>query len=312
MEKRTIGSLDVSVVGLGCNNFGWHIDEAASRRVVDGALDAGVNHFDTADVYGDTESEAILGRALGGRRNEAVIATKFGGEIDERHKGAAPGYVKQACEASLRRLGTDRIDLYYLHKPDPATPIADTLGALDDLVRAGKVREIACSNFSPEQLREAEAVADGARFMALQNEYSLLHREPEEGTLAACERLGLAFVPYFPLKSGLLTGKYRRGDKAPENTRLNASDESRFSSMGDKLLTEQNLETVERLIAFAESRGRTILELAFSWLLAQPTVASVIAGATKPEQVRSNATAAGWRLSEADLREVEEALAQPA
>lgn len=313
LETRPIGSLDVSVVGLGCNNFGWHIDEAASRKVVDAALDAGVNHFDTADVYGDTESETILGRALGKRRDEAIIATKFGSELDEQHSGAAPEYVKQACEASLRRLGTDRIDLYYLHKPDASTPIADTLGALDDLVRAGKVREIACSNLSPEQLRAAAAAAEGgARFVALQNEYSLLHREPEEGTLAASERLGLAFVPYFPLKSGLLTGKYRADEAAPENTRLNASDESRFSSMGDRLLTDENLETVERLIAFAESRGHTMLELAFSWLLAQPAVASVIAGATKPEQVRSNAAAAGWRLSEGELAEVEEALAQPA
>ena len=313
MNTRSIGSLAVSVVGLGCNNFGWHIDETASRRVINAALDAGINHFDTADVYGGTESERILGRALGKRRDEVVIATKFGSKVDETRQGASPGYVKRACEDSLRRLGTDRIDLYYLHKPDAATPIADTLGALDELVRAGNVREIACSNLSPAQLEEADrAAGGGARFVALQNEYSLLHRQPEQGTLAACERLGLAFVPYFPLKSGLLTGKYRKGDAPPENSRLAGQDDSYFSAMGDRLLTEQNLETIERLIAWSEARGHTILGLAFSWLLAQPTVASVIAGATKPEQVHANAGAADWELSRAELESLDEVLAQPA
>ncbi len=308
MDTRPIGSLSVSTVGLGCNNFGWHIDEAASRAVVDAALDAGINHFDTADVYGDGQSEEMLGRALGDRRDEVVIATKFGNRT-----GGAPENVRRSVEASLRRLGTDRIDLYYLHKPDPGTPIADTLGALYDLVQAGKVREIACSNLSPDQLRAAEeAAGDGTWFVALQNEYSLLHRAPEDGTLEACERLGLAFVPYFPLKSGLLTGKYRKGDTAPSGSRLSGEENSYFTSMGDKLLTEENLDLVERLIAFSESRDHPILDLAFSWLLAQSPVASVIAGATKPEQVRANVAAAGWQLTDDDLAEVDAITGQPA
>lgn len=308
MDTRRIGSLDVSVVGLGCNNFGWHIDEAASRKVIYAALDAGITHFDTAAAYGDGESERILGRALGRHRNEVVIATKFG-----NRRSTEPEAVKAQCEDSLRRLGTDYIDLYYLHKPNAETPIAETLAALSDLVREGKVREIACSNFSPEQLREAdEAAAGGARFVALQNEYNLLHREPEQGTLQACEELGLAFVPYFPLKSGLLTGKYRRGDAVPADSRLSGREDSYFANYRDRFLTEENLETVERLIGFAEGQGRTILELAFSWLLARPTVASVIAGATKPEQVHANAQAAGWRLTEDDLAEIDQVAGQPA
>ena len=307
MDTRRIGSLSVSTVGLGGNNFGWHIDEAASREVIHAALDAGITHFDTAAAYGDGESERILGRALGDRRDEVVIATKFGNRVS-----TAPDAVKQQCEDSLRRLGTDRIDLFYLHKPNDETPIADTLGALDDLVREGKVREIACSNLSPKQLREADQAAEGGvRFVALQNEYSLLHRAPEDGTLDACERLGLAFVPYFPLKSGLLTGKYRKGDAVPAGSRLGGKEGSYFESMGDKLLTEDNLDLVEQLIDFAESRDHTILDLAFSWLLAQPTVASVIAGATKPSQVRANVAAAGWRLTDDDLAAVEALTVQP-
>ena len=295
----------VSTVGLGCNNFGWHIDEPASREVIHAALDAGITHFDTADVYGSGESEAILGRALGARRKDIVLASKFGNRT-----GGSPENVRRSIEASLTRLGTDVIDLYYLHKPDADTPIADTLGALGRLVEEGKVREIACSNFSPAQLREAEEASGEVRFAAVQNEYSLLHREPEEGTLEACRDLGLAFVPFFPLKSGLLTGKYRKGD-TPEAGRLSGQEGSYFEKMGDKLLTEDNLDTVERLIAWAEQRGHTILDLAFSWLLAHEPVASVIAGATKPSQVRSNVEAASWQLSEADLAEVDDLLAQP-
>ena len=304
MDTRRIGSLSVSAVGLGCNNFGWHIDEAASREVVHAALDAGVTHFDTAELYGEGRSEEILGRALGARRDDVVIATKFGHGTDGR-----PETVRQSAEGSLRRLGTDRIDLYYLHKPDPATPIADTLGALAELVGEGKVREVACSNLSPGQLREAEDAATGARFVALQNEYSLLHREPESGTLEACRELGLAFVPYFPLKSGLLTGKYRRGDAAPPGSRLAGKEGSRFERMGDSLLTPGNLETVERLAAVAEARDHTVLDLAFAYLLAHQPVASVIAGATKPSQVRANVEAAGWTLTDDDLAAVDEALA---
>src|SRR5882757_6201063 len=245
MEKRRIGSLEVSVVGLGCNNFGRRIDEPASARVVHAALDAGVNFFDTADIYGSTRSEEFLGRALAGRRGQAIIATKFGMAVDEQRQGAKPDYVRRAVEDSLRRLGTDRIDLYQLHKPDPATPIADTLEALDGLVRAGKVREIGCSNFSATQLREAQqAVQAGAAcFVSVQNEYSLLHREPEAEMLPECASLGLAFLPYFPLKNGLLTGKYVKGVAPPKGTRMQTMS---WAASG---LTEKNLAIVEGLRA---------------------------------------------------------------
>jgi aryl-alcohol dehydrogenase-like predicted oxidoreductase len=292
MEKRRIGSLEVSVVGLGCNNFGWRIDANATAAVVDAALEAGINFFDTADVYGKGQSEEFLGRALGPRRENIVLATKFGMKFDEQRNGAKPEYVRQAAEDSLRRLGTDRIDLYQLHQPDPSVPIADTLGALDELVHAGKVREIGCSNFSAEQLREAK------RFVSVQNQYSLIHREPEPSVIPECERLGIAFIPFFPLASGLLTGKYRRGQPLPENSR--AKD-----GFGPKVFTDSNLDLVERLTQFATSRGHTMLELAVSWLLVRPVVASVIAGAKTPEQVKANASAAGWRLTKADLAEVE-------
>jgi aryl-alcohol dehydrogenase-like predicted oxidoreductase len=300
METRRIGSLEVSVVGLGCNNFGGRLDAEATASVVDAALDAGINFLDTADIYGRTKSEEYLGRALGRRRGEIVLATKFGMMVDERRHGARPEYVRQALDDSLRRLGTDYVDLYQLHRPDDTVPIADTLGALDDAVRAGKVREIGCSNFSAEQLREAEAAVrpGGARFVSVQNEYSLFHREPEEGVLAECERLGIAFIPYFPLASGLLTGKYRRGEPPPQGTRLT---DGRHSSA----LSDAKLAQVEALIAFAEARGHTLLELAFSWLLAHPAVVSVIAGATRPEQARANAGAAGWRLTPDDMAEVD-------
>jgi len=301
METRNIGSLEVSLVGLGCNNFGMRIDEAASSRVVDAAIDAGITFFDTADIYGDTKSEAFLGRALSGRRDLVVIATKFGMRVDANRHGARPEYVRSAAEDSLRRLGTDRIDLYQLHQPDPTVPIADTLGALDDLVRAGKVREIGCSNFSAEQLRDARAAARGnaASFVSVQNEYSLLNREAEREVLPECERLGLAFLPYFPLASGLLTGKYAAGTPVPEGSRLSQSwAASRF-------LSDARLSTVEALAAWARSRGRTMLELAMSWLASRHAVASVIAGATSPTQVRANAAAAGWRLSETDHAEIE-------
>ncbi len=296
MQKRTIGSLEVSAVGLGCNNFGTRIDEAATAEVVGAALDAGVDFFDTADTYGKGLSEEYLGRALAGRRGEVVIATKFGSAMDEQRRGARPEYVLRAAEDSLRRLGTDYIDLYQIHRPDPEVPIADTLGALDELVRAGKVREIGCSNFSAGRLREAAAAArGGARFVSVQNEYNLLHRDPEAETLPECERQGLAFLPYFPLASGLLTGKYRRGQAPPQGTRITEG------GWRADVLTDDNLARVEGLIAFAESRGHTLLELAFSWLLARPLVASVIAGATSPAQVRGNAAAAGWEPTGAEL-----------
>src|SRR5438552_2225536 len=241
VETRKIGSLEVSVVGLGGNNFGGRLDLEATRAVVDAALDAGINFFDTADIYGGTKSEEFLGRALGSRRDAAVIATKFGGKIDEERKGAKPEYIRQAVEDSLRRLGTDRIDLYQQHVPDPNVPIADTLGALDELVRAGKVREIGCSNFSVEQIREAEAAAQGrARFVSVQNHYSLLQRDPENGVLAECERLEISFLPYFPLANGLLTGKYRQGQPLPEGSRLSDGQSA--------TLSEENLRRVEALI----------------------------------------------------------------
>ena len=300
MESRKIGSLDVSLVGLGCNNFGGRLDAEATARVVDAAIEAGVTFLDTADVYGGTRSEEFLGRAIAGRRDAVVIATKFGHKVDDQHQGARPEYVRQAAEDSLRRLGTDRIDLYQLHRPDDETPIAETLAALDGLVQAGKVREIGCSNFSADQLREARAAIAGgaARFVSVQNEYSLFHRAPEAEVLPECERDGLAFLPYFPLANGLLTGKYRQGQPFPEGTRIQPG------RRGGDLLSEANLAAVEALTLFAEARGHTLLELAFSWLCRQPAVASVIAGATSPEQVRANAAAAGWRLTEADLAEV--------
>lgn len=308
MTIRSIGSLRVSAVGLGCNNFGWHIDPAEAQAVVHAALDAGITHFDTADVYGEGRSEEILGRALGPHRDRVVVATKFG-----HRTGATPEAVHRSVEASLRRLGTDRIDLYYLHKPDEQTPLADTLGALADLVDAGKVLEVACSNLTAAQLHEADAVATSARFAALQNEYSLLHRVPEggphaESTLAACRTLGMAFVPYFPLKSGLLTGKYRRGHAPPAGSRLGGKAGSHFETMGRRLLTTEALATVERLATVAEARGHSLLDLAFSWLLAHAPVASVIAGATTPAQVRANVAAAGWMLTADDLAAVDRAL----
>lgn len=305
METRRIGSLTVSIVGLGCNNFGRRLDESATAAVVHSALDAGINFFDTADIYGSTKSEEFLGRALGRRRDQVVIATKFGMELDAERHGAKPDYVRRAAEDSLRRLGTDHIDLYQIHQPDSATPIADTLAALDDLVKAGKVREIGCSNFTVAQLHEAEAaVREGAtRFASVQNEYSLLHREPEEDVIPECLRFALAFIPYFPLASGLLTGKYRLGHPAPKGSRL----ESRF---GTEPFTNENLELVEVLSAFAEFHEHTLLELAVSWLVSRPAVASVIAGAMSPEQVRENAEAIGWNLTEVERDEIDAILSR--
>jgi len=298
LETRRIGSLEVSVVGLGCNNFGWRIDAEASAAAIHAALDAGINFFDTADIYGEGRSEEFLGRALGSRREFVLIATKFGMKMDEQRRGARPEYVRRAVEDSLRRLGTDRIDLYQQHQPDPEVPIADTLGALDELVRAGKVREIGCSNFSGDQLREAEAAARGARFLSAQNQYSLVHREPEADVIPECVRLGIAFIPYFPLANGLLTGKYRRGQPPPEGSRAH-------NGFGPKVFTDENLALVESLTAYAASRGHTMLELAMSWLAAEPAVASVIAGAKTPEQVRANASAAGWRMTAKDLAAID-------
>ncbi len=270
------------------------IDERRSADVVHAALDAGVNFFDTADMYGGTKSEEFLGKALAGRRNQAIIATKFGMRVDaSRQGGARPDYIRQSVEGSLKRLGTDRIDLYQLHTPDASVPIADTLGALDGLVKAGKVREIGCSNFSAEQLRAADAdvKAGAARFVSVQNQYSLLHREPEVDVLPACDQLGLAFLPYFPLANGLLTGKYSKGTPPPAGTRMTMS----WAAAG---LTDRNFAD-RRIVAWSRAAraGGRLLELAISWLLRQPAVASVIAGATSAEQIRANAAAAGWDIS---------------
>ena len=303
MDMRSIGTLQVSVVGLGCNNFGWRLNAARTREVVDAALDAGINFLDTADLYGDGASEEYLGQALAGRRSSVVIASKFGHERSKFGKGAQPAHIRRALDGSLKRLGTDYVDLYQLHQPDPDTPIADILTTMGELVREGKVREIGCSQFSVAQLEEAEqAVAAGApRFVSVQNEFSMLVREPEQGVLAECARQGIAFLPYFPLASGMLSGKYRKGQPMPEQGRL-------VEGKYDQFLSARNYDIVERLIEFAESRGRTILELAISWLLAHREVASVIAGATTAEQVRMNAAAGGWALDEGEMRAVGELL----
>lgn len=301
MEFRTIGALEVSVVGLGCNNFGSRIDEARTRDVIDAALDAGITLLDTADNYGATRSETYLGRALSGRRDRVILATKFGGwnDADQRESGASPANVRASVEASLRRLATDRIDLFQLHSPDASTPIADTLGALGELVRAGKVREIGCSNFSAVQLHEANDASPPGdpRFKCVQNELSLMAPGDLDQGVAAAADLGIAYVPYFPLASGLLTGKVRRGAQAPEGSRIARWSQERR----EKVLTEATFDRLEELQRFAFDRGHTLLELAFAWLLGQSPVASVIAGATSASQVRQNAASVGWRLSASEI-----------
>jgi aryl-alcohol dehydrogenase-like predicted oxidoreductase len=290
MEQRTIGSLSVSVVGVGCNNFGSRLDQARTTDVVTSALDAGINLFDTADTYGGTQSEVFLGQALGTRRDEAVVATKFGMPLDDRHYGARPEYVRSACDASLARLGTDRIDLYQLHAPDDTVPISDTLGALADLVNEGKIRQIGCSNLTATQLREAHAAAgDGPAFVSVQNQYSLLARDPErDGVLEACDVLKMGFLPYYPLANGLLTGKVKPGEPIPEGTRLSAMGAERSAHW----LSDRLVDRVGELLAYADEVKVPILTLAFSWLLSHAPVRSVIAGASNPDQVRANAAAA--------------------
>jgi aryl-alcohol dehydrogenase-like predicted oxidoreductase len=297
MDTRTIGSLTVSVVGLGCNNFGRRVDEDGTRRVVDASLDAGVTFFDTADIYGGTGSETFLGRILAGRRDRIVLATKFGMEVAPDKVGAAPDYVRRALRDSLERLQTDHVDLYQLHEPDPTVPIADTLAVLADLVREGLVREIGCSNFTAAQEREAAgAVAEGAApFVSVQNELSLLERADEKDGLTGAAEQGLAYIPYFPLASGVLTGKYPRGEPPPPGTRLSFYDET----VGDK-----EFDRVDALTRFAAERGRTLLELAIGWLLSLGPVASVITGATRPEQIEANVAASTWRLSVEELAAV--------
>lgn len=307
MRHRKLGKSDlhVSVVGLGCNNFGFvaGMDLEASRKVIDKAMDAGINFFDTSDSYG--QSEEILGEVLGARRQKIVLATKFGTQLDRegKKKGASRAYILSAVESSLRRLRTDWIDLYQLHRPDPDTPMEETLRTLDDLVRQGKVRHIGCSNLSAAQLVEAEKIAKDnglMGFISSQDEYSLLVRHIEQDLLSVVEKYGMAEIPYFPLASGLLTGKYRKGQPPPKGSRL-----AERQNLADRYLKEHHVEKMERLEQFAKEHGHTLLELAFSWLLTRPSVASVIAGATKPEQVEKNAQSAGWDLSSEELSEID-------
>jgi aryl-alcohol dehydrogenase-like predicted oxidoreductase len=308
VKQRTIGQSDlqVSVIGLGCNNFGYvaNMDVEASRKVIDAAIDSGINFFDTSDSYGT--SEDILGEVLGDRRKTILLATKFGSKPNAsgEKSGASRSYILSEVEESLRRLRTDYIDLYQLHYPDPKTPIEETLRALDDLVKSGKVRHIGCSNFSAAQLREAESIASKSgltMFVSSQDEYSLLVRDIESELLPLIEQYGVSELPYFPLASGLLTGKYKKGQAAPKGTRLGDKQ-----GLAEKYHHEANLQIVERLGEFSEDKGHTLLELAFSWLLSHKTVASVIAGATKPEQVKSNAAAGDWNLTQADLIRIDE------
>ena len=300
---RTLGSsgIQVSTVGIGCNAFGTRIDQEQTTAVVDAAFEHGVTFFDTADVYG--ESEVLLGKALAGRRDDVVVATKFGMDLDGRngddsgHRGSA-AYVRTAIEASLQRLGTDRVDLYQLHTPDPSTPIEETLGALNELVIEGKVLAIGSSNLQAWQVVDADWVSKTkgyASFVTAQNEYSLYNRTAETELAPACVELGIGILPYFPIAYGLLTGKYRRGQKAPEGSRLAAQSHR---------LEAANWDTIEALEAFASARGISILELAIGGLAAQPAVASVIAGATKPEQVAANGAAGEWTPTTEDLAEL--------
>ncbi len=306
MQKRKLGASgpEVSLVGLGTNNFGGRIGRDASQRVMDKALDLGVTLIDTADIYGNKGgSETILGEVLGNRRKDVVLATKFGLAMGGGTGGASRRYIMQAAEASLRRLKTDWIDLYQLHRPDPKTPIEQTLRALDDLVKAGKVRFIGCSNLSAAQLDEAQTAASRhglSAFVSCQDEYNLLDRAIEKDRVAVMQRHGLGLLPFFPLASGLLSGKYHRGAPMPAGSRLSYSDRH-----ADGLLTPANWGLVERLAAFAAQRDRSLLELAMSWLASRPFLSSIIAGATTPDQVAQNVAAVDWVLSAADLTEID-------
>ncbi len=306
MKQRNLGKsgLRVSAVGLGCNNFGMLIDLEAARAVIHKALALGITLFDTADIYGNCGgSETILGQVLGARRKKIILATKAGKEMDEAGtmKGASRKYLFSAVEASLRRLKTDYIDLYQIHVPDPLTPIKETLRTLDDLILQGKVRYIGCSNFTAREVDEAFRISNKigiARFSSCQDEYSLLARNVERELIPAIERHGLGLLPYFPLANGLLTGKYKRNEHPVEGTRLAA-----WKSIAARYATERNWRIVEGLQKFVTKRNHSLLELAFSWLLSKPVVSSVIAGATRPEQLEQNVAAANWSLSPEDLAE---------
>lgn len=306
IPTRPLGAsgLTVPVVGLGCNNFGRRLDLDGTRAVVDAALAEGLTFFDTADIYGGAgASEELLGEILKGRRDHVVLATKFGMDMgDGQGPRGSRGYIVQAVENSLRRLQTDWIDYYWYHQPDGVTPIAETLGTLQELLTAGKIRGIGASNFDAEQLREADAVAREnslTPFTAVQNEYSLLVREAEDDVLPACEELGIGFVPYYPLASGLLTGKYRRGQPGPDGARLSDREE---------IGTDEQFAIVEALQRYAGERGLSLVDVAIGALLTREAVSTVIAGATKPEQIRANAAAARWVPSAADLDALNDAL----
>ncbi len=308
MEIRNLGGsgLRVSAVGLGCNNFGQRIDLEASRKVIHKALDLGITLFDTADIYSNMGgSETVLGTVLGDRRKDIVLATKYSKPMaeDGTKQGASRRYIMEAVEASLKRLKTDYIDLYQQHDYDPLTPIEESLRALDDLVRHGKVRYIGNSNFPAWRVAEAEYVARAmnvSRFISCQDEYSLVVRDIEKDILPAAQEYRLGLLPFFPLASGLLTGKYRKGEAAPNDTRF-----GKVPRLRDRYVTARNEEIVEKLQAFAQGRGHTMLELAFSWLAARPQVASVIAGATRVEQVEQNVKAIAWNFSAEEMAEID-------
>ena len=308
MQIRNLGrsGLRVSLVGLGCNNFGGRIDLEASRRVVHKALDLGITLFDTADTYGNFGgSETCLGEILGARRNDIVLATKFGMPMNAEGtiKGASRRYIMSEVGASLKRLKTDWIDLYQLHQPDPLTPIEETLRALDDLVRQGKVRYIGCSNLPAWQVVEAQWTSRHhglTSFVCAQDEYSLVVRHIDRELIPALQAYDMGLLPFFPLASGLLTGKYKRNAPMPEGTRL-----ANTQRLADRFLTEANWQIAEKLGDFAATRGKSLLELAFSWLACRPQVSSVIAGATKPEQIEANVKAADWVLTPAEMAEID-------
>jgi aryl-alcohol dehydrogenase-like predicted oxidoreductase len=310
MEFRSLGQLTVSVVGLGCNNFGMRIDADQTKAVVDAAIDAGINYFDTAESYGKGMSEEYLGRALGTRRAEVIVATKWGHTIslEDGERGGDPVQIRKRLEASLTRLGTDYVDHYQLHRPDPETPAEETLGCLAELRDQGKIREIGCTHFTADELRGSHAAAVDrgvAPYASIQNHYSLLTRDVEtNGVLTACDELGVAFVPYFPLESGLLTGKYRQGAGLPDGSRLEA-----WGDRAGAFIDDDKLAIVERLIIWTEAQGRSLLDLAISWQTSNPLVASVIAGATKPSQIEANVAASTWTLTADDRAAVDAVLA---
>lgn len=306
MQFRNLGrsGLRVSLVGLGCNNFGGRIDDEATRKVVDAAIEHGITLFDTADIYGEKAgSERVLGEVLGARRKDIVLASKFGMKMFHGGQGGSRRYIMSAVEESLTRLKTDWLDLYQFHTPDPLTPIDETLRALEDLVTQGKVRYVGCSNMPGWQVADAQWTARDLRlpgFASAQDEYSLLKRGAEKDLIPALKHYGMGLLPYFPLANGALTGKYKRNAPMPDGARL-----TKLPERAGQIFSETNWAKIEALTDFCEARGRTLVELAFSWLAAQPVVSSVIAGATRPEQIAANVKAADWALTADELAEID-------